>query len=98
MELPKSELTSGEDDIVKLLERALCSGALSVSVFDRYPHFFEGTVDSKVDINALKEGFFQEVHLAFRLGPWVIIQEGASCHSSDETVQALAKHCLLCQF
>jgi hypothetical protein len=60
--------------------------------------FVNVPIDSKVYIDALKARFFQETHRAFGLRPWVVIQDWTSCHSSDEPIEELTKHCLLCPF
>jgi hypothetical protein len=54
---------------------------------------FDGTVDTKTYIESLKKGFFREADTAYEGRPWVLIQDGASPHTTDANLAELSEHC-----
>jgi hypothetical protein len=57
---------------------------------------FDGHVDAKTYIESLKKGFFREVDEAYGGRPWVLVQDGATCHTTDANLVELSQHCHVC--
>jgi transposase len=70
-------------------------GAIGVN-FKSTLIIFDTNVNAKTYIESLKNGFFEEAHRAYNGRPWVLVQDGATCHTTPSNLDELTKSCILC--
>jgi transposase len=58
----------------------------------------DGTINSEVYINFLKNQFFTYADLHFGHYHWLFMQDGASCHTSTFSLNELCKYCVTIPF
>lgn len=58
----------------------------------------EGSVNAQKYIDALSNGFFTHANAILRPRQWTLVQDGATCHTTDAAICELTKNCVLCPF
>jgi hypothetical protein len=58
---------------------------------------FESHVNSDTYSKTLEECFIQEANEKFGIKEWVLVQDGATCHTSERTITRLCEQCIVCQ-
>jgi hypothetical protein len=56
---------------------------------------FDKNVNAKTYIESLKNGFFEEAHRAYNGRPWILVQDGATCHTMPSNLDELTKSGIL---
>jgi hypothetical protein len=59
---------------------------------------FDGHVNSETYSKKLEECFIQEANDHFGNREWVLVQDGATCHTSETTINRLCNRCILCPY
>jgi hypothetical protein len=57
---------------------------------------FDGKVDADKYFESLSAGFFPEADAHFGAGQWVLVQDGAPCHTAASTIEKLGEKCIIC--
>jgi hypothetical protein len=57
---------------------------------------FDWSVNAETYLEELKKNFIKEASDVYGSSQWVMVQEGATCHTTLHNINELTKRCLVC--